>query len=150
MDAATPQLSVRYSPELDLLIACIAPDIPDFATFEVKCRILYPGGHFECESGGLLFSVRDFVAFADGLGKVRQGNATSAVLKNPAGEFVFELVTADRIHQRVHLKVSAQEYVGGTDPVTAQFALYLDYDLYVNRLFEAMAGFIRDLRRFCG
>lgn len=149
MGAETPRLCVRYSPELDLLVTCTAPEIPDFATFEVKCRISYPGGHFECESGGLLFSVRDFAAFADALGKVRQGNASYAVLKNPAGEFVFELTTGDRIHRRVHLKVSAKEYIGGTEPVTAQFAVDLDYDLYVNRLFEAIVGFVRDLRECC-
>lgn len=114
--------------------------------------MLHPGGHFEYVSGGLLFDIEggeSFASFLEALRQVQQGKASCAVLKNVGEEFVLTLETADQICRRVHINVAAREYVADIRGfATAQFHVELDYDLYVNRLVEAVVAFVRDLRRF--
>lgn len=152
-----PNLRVDYSPELQLSISCSEVEGHTAGIecrCDVTCRVLHPGGHFEYVSGGLLFDIEgseSFASFLEELRQVQRGEASCAVLKNVGEEFVLTLETADRILRRVHMNVAAREYVADIqDFATAQFHVELDYDLYVNKLLEAVVAFVRDLRRFAG
>lgn len=149
-----PNLRVEYSPELQFSISCSEVEGHTSGVecrCEVTCRVLHPGGHFEYVSGGLLFDIEgseSFASFLEALRQLQWGEASCAVLKSVGEEFVLTLETADRIFRRVHINIAAREYVAEIRGfATAQFDVESEYDLYVNRLLEAVVTFVRDLRR---
>ncbi len=70
-------------------------------------------------------------------------------MKDVGEEFVLTLETADRICRRVHMNIEARRYVPDVEAfATARLRVELDYDLYINKLNEAVVAFLRELRRF--
>ena len=85
--------------------------------------------------------------FADSLARIRQGEDSPAQLRDVGDQLLFEIKPSDAIRRLVNVKLEAREYVYSTGIVNgATFTTKLDYDLYVNKLYDSLLAFNRDLR----
>jgi hypothetical protein len=148
MTTNTLQLSVPHSSEFQLLLTCTPDDnVSGIINVHIRCRFLHPGGHFEYDSAGLVFAIEPFLHFAEALAHIRQGNNSPAQLQDVGKQFLFEIKPSDTIRRLVDVKLEAKEYVPSmAEAVSGAFTTKLDYDLYVNKLYDSLLTFNRDLQ----
>jgi hypothetical protein len=142
-----PQLSINYTPELDLSLMCVRVQkyevvSPEYR-FEVKCRIRHPTGHFEYFAEDICFEPDSITHFAEELHNIQRGNADSAALKNVGEMLVFQL---DRSGRQLLLRLSIRESIPPGRLASLTMTLDADYDLFVNKLGQKVEEFIADLR----
>lgn len=135
-------LHINYIPELEFRVST---DVPGAAqdSCGVHVRLRHSGGHFEYVDN-LCFTPEDFVRFAQGLSRLRQGIATCAALNDVGGMLVFEL---NRTGRRLDLSLNIREYLpcGGSGSLSANIP-DVDYDLFVNKLLVETERFLEEFR----
>lgn len=142
-----PQITINYSPKLDLHIQCVRAERYRHVghvehRFEVKCRLRHSSGTFEYLVVDLCFDLDSFSRFAEELRRIQRGEGDRADLRSVGDMLVLSLTGSPR-HFQAELRI--REYMGA-HATTLTSTLDVDYDLFVNTLATEMERFASDLR----
>jgi hypothetical protein len=105
--------------------------------------VRHPTGQFEYDVHHLHFADTDLANFAEGLRRMQQGTADEAHLRSQGGMFVFLL---ERKGRALRASLNIREYIPRDGSANLSFASEVDYDLFVNRLPDAVEQFVRELQ----
>lgn len=145
MSLDTPRLIINCSSDFELqfrsapLERSPAADHP----LAVTCILRHPTGRFEYDVHHLYFAEADLTKFAAELRGVQQGASAEATLRNSGEMFMFRL---ERKGRTLRATLNIREYIPRDGSASLSFASEVDYDLFVNKLPEAVEHFVRDLR----
>ena len=142
-----PQITINYSPKLDLRIACVRaeryrPTGRIEYYFEVKCKLCHSSGKFEYSAAELCMDPDSFARFAKELHSVQQGGRKDAVLEGVTEMLELRLAGNPR---KIQAELKIREYVSH-HMATLTAVLDVDYDLFVNKLAQEVERFVAELR----
>ena len=148
---AQPSLTINYSPNFELEIACIRaqeyaksgmPGVKEYF-FDTSARVWHPTGHFEYRADDICFDVTGVEQFAKSLVAIRDGRGSGAKLSDVGGMLVVRL---DLNGRRLHCVIDIREFQAGEELTVLHEGFRVDYDLFVNKLSKEVAEFAESLK----
>jgi hypothetical protein len=141
-----PQITINYSPQLDLRIKCVKAQRYRQAggvdyQFEVKCRPPHPSGMFEYSASDVHFDLDSWTSFLKDLRGLHHGTGNLAVLQSVSEiELRLELIS-----RKLVADLRIREFIAPHMAIlTSRFEL--DYDLFINKLMHETERFVDELR----
>lgn len=143
-----PSLHLRYSQDFELDIessAQISYDgaaAPDWLS-RIKCIIRHPTGRFLYEADRICFARSDIERFSTELRNIRNGSSDQARLATPGEMFSFLLHLQNR---QLKATIAVREFQPENELTILTAGFTVDYDLFINRLYDDVFAFARDLK----
>src|SRR5271169_1910863 len=146
MGDAPPSLIIRYSSDFFLSIRLSNVEVYEVASsdyrFEFACRIHHPTGEFTYTATNLFFAPQVFRDFVQQLDAIRRGKTDHAQFHDYGQMIEFSLSVRDR-KTRASLRI--REYQAGAEETLLSAGFPVDYDSFVNALFERTTQFLEEL-----
>jgi hypothetical protein len=114
---------------------------PDYR-FEFACRIHHPTGEFTYSASDIFFAPQVFRDFAEQLDAIRRGKAEHAQFHDYGQMVKFSLSVVAR---KIQASLSIREYQAGAEQTLLSAGFPVDYDLFVNALYDRTLQFLAEL-----
>jgi hypothetical protein len=146
MGDVPPSLIIRYSSEFSLSIQLSSVQVnevvsPDYR-FDFACRIHHPTGEFTYTATDIYFAPEMFRDFAEQLEAIRRGKAEHAQFHDYGQMIEFSLSVRER---RIRASLKIREYQAGAEQTLLSAGFPVDYDLFVNALYDRTMQFLTEL-----
>lgn len=146
MGDAPPSLIIRYSSDFSLSIRLLNVRVyevvsPDYR-FEFACRIRHPTGEFAYTATDIFFALEVFRDFVQELDAIRRGKSDHAQFHDHGQMIEFSLNVRDG-KARASLRI--REYQAGAEETLLAAGFPVEYDSFVNALYERTAQFVEEL-----
>jgi hypothetical protein len=104
--------------------------------------IRHPTGHFLYEADRICFARSDIERFSTELKAIQNGSSDQARLGTPGEMFSFLLHLQER---QLKAAIAVREFQPENELTLLTAEFKVDYDLFINRLYEDVSVFVRDL-----
>jgi hypothetical protein len=111
--------------------------------FATRARIQHPTGYFEYQANDICFDVAGVEQFSRSLIEIRDGRSSRAKLSDVGEMVVLSLEVKGR---RLHCNIDIREFQPAEELTTLHAGFDVDYDLFVNKLSEQVAEFLKSLK----
>jgi hypothetical protein len=146
MGDAPPSLIIHYSSDFSLSIQLSNVQVYEVASpdyrFEFACRIHHPTGGFAYTATNIFFAPQAFRDFAQQLDAIRMGKADYAQFYDYGQMIRFSLNVRDR---KVWASLKIREHQAGAEETLLSAGFPVDYDSFVNALYERTKQFLEEL-----
>jgi len=112
--------------------------------FNVQCTVLHSKGQFTYEGRDICFEVKAFERFRSQLDAIRMGTGSAAELAEAGTMLTFGLEVQGR---HTHFSARISEAQAEHDKTVLSAGFNVDYDMFVNKLFEDLTEFIHRIRQ---
>ena len=146
MGDVPPSFIIRYSSDFSLSIQLSGVQDYEVASpdhrFDFACRIHHPTGEFTYTATDISFAPQIFRGFAEQLDAIRSGKAEHAQFYDYGHMIEFSLSARDR---KIRASLKIREYQPGAEQTVLSAEFPVDYDLFVNALYERTMQFLAEL-----
>jgi hypothetical protein len=146
MGDTPPSLIIRYSSDFSLSIQHAGLQVYEVVSpdhrFDFACRIHHPTGEVTYTATDIFFAPQVFREFAEQLDAIRSGKAEHAQFYDYGHMIEFSLSVRDR---KVRASLKIREYQAGAEQTMLSAGFPVDYDLFVNALYEKTMQFLAEL-----
>lgn len=143
------ELRISYAPEFSLEFALVeaerAVSVGQIdGRFKVQCVIRHFAGQFTYGADDIYTPISAFESFRDELNRIRTGTGTRATLADDGEMVSFSLHFEGR---KLRSSIAIEEFQAGHESTTLQAGFIVEYDLFVNKLYEDLNAFIKELHK---
>lgn len=146
MGDAAPNLAIHYSSDFSFSIRLSGVQVYEAASsdyrFDLACRIRHTKGEFTYTATNIYFAPQVFRDFVQQLDAIRKGKNNHAHFHDYGQMVEFSLNLEERT-MRASLRI--REFQAGAEDTLLSAGFPVDYDLFVNALFERTSKFIEEL-----
>jgi len=146
MGDVSPSLTIGYSSDFSLSVQLSSVHVsgvasPDYC-FDFACRIHHPTGEFTYTATDIFCAPQVFRDFAEQLDAIRKGKAEHAQFHDYGQMIEFSLSIRDR---KIQASLRIREHQAGAEQTLLSAGFPVDYDLFVNALYERTMQFLAEL-----
>lgn len=146
MGDVRPCLTICYSSDFSLSIQLLSVQVyeaasPDYR-FDFACRVRHPTGEFTYKATDIFFAPQMFRDFAEQLDAIRNGKTEHAKFQDYGQMIEFSLHVRNK---KTHASLRISEYQPAAEQTLLSVGFPVDYDLFVNALYEKTQQFLTEL-----